>query len=59
MATHPNEPAADEDGGTDPADQSNTSRLPVEPEFLPQGLPIEPEEGSAKPHPHAPQHPPA
>jgi hypothetical protein len=54
MATHPNEPEADQDGGTDPSDQPNTSRLPVEPEFLPQGLPNEPEEGGTKRHPHRP-----
>ncbi len=55
MATHPNEPEADEDGGADPPDQPNTSRLPIEPEFLPQGLPDEPEEGGAKPQPHRPR----
>jgi hypothetical protein len=58
MATHPNPPQADEDDGSSPSDPPNTSRLPVEPEFMPQGLPDEPDEGVAKPDQRHPRHAP-
>jgi hypothetical protein len=53
MATHPVEPDEPEDG-REPSAQPNTTRLPVEPEFMPESLPAEPEE----PGSNAPHHPP-
>lgn len=50
MATHPVEPEAPEPGGDEPPAQPNTTRLPVEPEFLPDWAPAEPETPGAKPH---------
>ena len=52
MPTHPVEP--EDDDGHEPAAQPNTTRLPVEPEFMPDTLPAEPEDAGA----HPPQHPP-
>jgi len=53
MATHPVEPD-DSDDGHEPSAQPNTTRLPVEPEFMPDTLPSEPEDPGSNP----PQHPP-
>ncbi|MBL0420198.1 hypothetical protein JI739_07540 [Ramlibacter sp. AW1] len=50
MATHPVEPDHTPDtGAEEPADQPNTTRLPVEPEFLPDLVPGDPEDPGAKP----------
>ncbi|MEJ7931958.1 stereocilin [Ramlibacter sp. AN1015] len=49
MATHPVEPEAPEEGGAEPPSAPNTTRLPIEPEFLPDWSPAEPEDPGAKP----------
>ena len=50
MATHPVEPEDTPKGAEETPAQPNTSRLPVEPEFLPDWAPAEPEDPGAKPH---------